>query len=83
MLPSQLLSVFTPATDCSSPPTGSHTVLGKTMKQSDIRFIRDGVFEFQKGHGDQTPGGDDIVQIQFGGIQTAVTSKQSGEKDDV
>ena len=55
----------------------------KTTKLSDIKFIRDGLYELQEGHGDQTPGGDDTVQILFGGIQTASTSKGFGEKGDV
>jgi hypothetical protein len=65
------------------PQTGSHTVLEKTMKLSDIKLTRDGLFELQKGHGDQMPGGNDIVQILFGGIQTALTAKEFAEKDDV
>ncbi len=80
MLPSQLLSVFTPRTDCFP---GSHTVLEKTTKLSDIKFIRDGLYELQEGHGDQMPGGDDTVQILFGSIQTASTFKGFEEKGDV
>ena len=63
----------------ASDPPGSI----QTMKLSDIIYVRDGVFELQKGHGDQPPGDDDMVQILFGGIQTALTSKELAENDDV
>lgn len=53
-----------------------------TMKRSDIRGIGDGVFELEKGHGDQKPDNGDIVKLLFGGIQTAFTSKYF-EEDDV
>ncbi len=53
------------------------------MKLSDFTPIGDGVFELQKGHDDQTPEGDDNFQIRFGGIQTALTSKDFAENSDV
>ena len=53
------------------------------MKLSDLRHIRDGVFELEKGHTDQNPDNEDIVLLLFGGIQTAFSSKQSTEGDDV
>lgn len=53
------------------------------MKLFDLTRIRDSVFELEKGHDDQTTDNEDIVLLLFGGIQTAFSSKQFAEGDDV
>lgn len=50
------------------PQTGSHTVLKKTMKLSDMKLIQDGLFQLQKNQDNQMSGDNDIVQILFDSV---------------
>jgi hypothetical protein len=53
------------------------------MRLSDLTPIADRVFELERGYVHQKLDNEDIVQLLFGGIQTAFTSKEFAEDDDV
>lgn len=53
------------------------------MRLSDITQIKDGVFELEKGHGDQKLDDGDTVLLLLGGTQTAFSSNQFAEGEDV
>lgn len=53
------------------------------MRISELKSIAEGVFKLESGLSDLKPDEGDILQLEFGGIQTSFTFGEFTEDDDV